>query len=122
MSEKQGSRVRPPFIHSETTREPVVAEESKGAAWPKQPLGAFDWKSAASLRAPENPGLKAEREWDSTEWADALAPVSDEARRVAEQLDTVSQKIRMGELSIHGKAPTQETAMVAALEALIRSR
>ena len=121
MSDK--SKVRPPFLHTDNPPPAPVAPEQKLDNWPKQQLGGFDWKSAASLRAPEKPGEKAERAWDTTEWEDPAAPpVSDEARRVAEQIDSVVSKIRKGELSIDGKAPTPETAMAAALEALIRAK
>ncbi|MBA3655850.1 MAG: hypothetical protein H0W69_00690 [Gemmatimonadaceae bacterium] len=107
-------------MHSEESA-PAQIEEAKAPVWVKQELVEFDWKSAASLRAPEKKGLRAERAWETTEWDDPLNPVSQEARRVAEQLDGVAQKIRKGELSVDGKAPTPETAMVAALEALIRA-
>jgi hypothetical protein len=115
------TKVRPPFVHTEKDSDPAPVAERKTESWPRQQLGAFDWKSAASLRAPTKPGEKALRAWDATEW-DAPAQVSEEARRVAEQIDSVVQRIRKGELSIDGKAPTPETAMAAALEALIRSR
>jgi hypothetical protein len=121
MSEKPKIKVHPPFLHSDAAVEPPAAE-APGDTWPKQRLGEFDWKSAASLRAPKNPVEKGERAWESTEWSDPVSKVSEEARRVAEQLDAVAQKIRKGELSVNGKAPTPETAMAAALEALIRAK
>lgn len=119
MSER--AKVRPPFVHTEQSREPAPIAERKPESWPRQQLGAFDWKSAASLRAPTQPGEKAARAWDATDW-DAPPQVSDEARRVAEQIDSVVQRILKGELNIDGKAPTPETAMAAALEALIRAK
>lgn len=121
MTEKVDVKLRPPFVHTQdkpaaaapqTVAPPTVAKE-----WRE-----FDWKSAASLRAPDKRETKGEREWDATEWNDSGKLVSDEARRVAEQLDGVVQKIRKGELSVEGRAPTPETAMVAALEALIRAK
>jgi hypothetical protein len=121
MSDRR-SKVHPPFVHDENSRKPAVVEEQKIDQWSRQQLGAFDWKSAASLRAPEKPREKAERVWDATDWEDPRTSVSSEARRVAEQLDAVAQKIRNGELSVDGKAPTPETAMAAALEALIRAK
>ncbi len=123
MTEKTESKIRPPFLHSDTPA-PATAQsmESKPTDWNKQQWRAFDWKSAASLRAPQKVGGEAEREWQSTEWGDPAHPASSEAHRVAEQLDSVAQKIRNGELSIDGKAPTPETAMVAALEALIKAK
>ena len=120
MSDK--AKVRPPFVHSERAQDPVAAEEAVTKAWKAGKLGEFDWKSAASLRAARNPGEKAERAWESTEWSDPSKQISEEARRVAEQLDSVAQKIRKGELSVNGKAPTPETAMAAALEALIKAK
>lgn len=111
--------MRPPFVHTDHPPLAPETQEPKSAAWGKQEWREFDWKSAASLRAPEKVAVKSQREWDSTEWA--MNPVSQEARRVAEQLDGVAQKIRKGELSVDGNTPTPETAMVAALEALIRA-
>lgn len=122
MSEKPKARVQQPFVHSDKPRDPVAAEESGTRGWNIGKLGAFDWKSAASLRAPRDPAEKAKLAWDSTEWAQPASQISEEARRVAEQLDSVAQKIRKGELSVNGKAPTPETAMAAALEALIRAK
>jgi hypothetical protein len=122
MEEKPKAKVRPPFVHSDKPREPVAAEESGTRGWNSGKLGAFDWKSAASLRAPRNPAEKAERAWAATEWTESASQISEEAKRVAEQLDSVAQKIRKGELSVNGKAPTPETAMAAALEALIRAK
>jgi hypothetical protein len=122
MSEKPKAKLQSPFVHSERPPKPVTTEEPKKEAWPKQQLGAFDWKSAASLRAPKDAGVKAERDWETTDWNEQLPPVSNDARRVAEQIDAVAQKIRKGELSVNGKAPSPETAMAAALEALIRSK
>ncbi len=123
MTEKSGSKLSPPFVHSDT---PAPADapvaETRSTEWTRQEWRAFDWKSAASLRAPENAAVRAEREWQATEWDSHVKPVSGEAQRVAEQLDSVAQKIRSGELSIDGKAPTPETAMVAALEALIKAK
>ena len=122
MSDKPKPKVRPPFVHTETPQEPAAAVEHVAAAWKTPKLGAFDWKSAASLRAPRNPAEKAERAWEATEWSELPSQISEEARCVAEQLDSVAQRIRKGELSVNGKAPTPETAMAAALEALIRAK
>ena len=122
MSEKPKVRLQQPFVHSDKPREPVAAEESRTRSWNTGKLAAFDWKSAASLRAPRDAAQKAELAWASTEWVDPASQISEEARRVAEQLDSVAQKIRKGELSVKGKAPTPETAMAAALEALIRAK
>lgn len=120
MSDK--AKVRPPFVHSEKPQEPVAAEEAVAKAWKGGKLGEFDWKSAASLRAARNPAEKAERAWETTEWSDPSGQISADARRVAEQLDSVAQRIRKGELSVDGRAPTPETAMAAALEALIKAK
>lgn len=120
MTDRTESKLRPPFVHSAESA-PAQREEANAPVWVKRELGEFDWKSAASLRAPEKKGVKAERAWETTEWDDPLSPVSQEAHRVAEQLDAVAQKIRKGELRVDGKAQTPETAMVAALEALIRA-
>ena len=121
MTEKMEPKIRPPFLHNDSPAAATTPSEgSKLTDWNKQEWRAFDWKSAASLRAPEKVG--AEREWEATDWDDPAHPASTEARRVAEQLDSVAQKIRNGELSINGKAPTPETAMVAALEALIKAK
>lgn len=122
MSEKPKSSVRPPFLHSESELPPALAEETKPEGWLKQQLRAFDWKSAASLRAPQTPTVKADHGWNSTEWDDIPNPVGDDAQKVAEQLHAVAQKIRNGELSVSGRTPTPETAMAAALEALIRAK
>lgn len=114
-------KVRPPFVHSDQLREPDVALPLKASTWTRQQLQAFDWKSAASLRAPVKGEPKAAREWDSTEWGE-LPTVSDEAKRIAEQLNEVATRIRNGEIAVDGRAPTPETAMAAALEALIKAR
>ncbi len=87
MPDKPKSKLNPPFLHGDVVREPVAAEEPRSVEWAGKQLGAFDWKSAASLRASDKPGLKAERAWDLTDWVDPLSPVSDEARRVAAALE-----------------------------------
>lgn len=115
-------KIRPPFIHTDAPAPATSAADESVGDWSKQAWRAFDWKSAASLRAPKKVVLTAEREWENTEWDDAGKPVTGDAQRVAEQLASVAQKIRNGELSIDGKAPTPETAMVAALEALIKAQ
>lgn len=115
-------KVRPPFLHSEQQRELDIVSPAKPSAWTKQQLQAFDWKSAASLRARAEVEPKSDRDWDSTEWGDLPGSVSDEAKRIAEQLNEVATKIRNGEIAVDGKAPTPETAMAAALEALIKAR
>ncbi len=122
MSGRVLSGLRPPFVHKEPGDAPVRTPEAKGDAMPQKDWRAFDWKSVASLRAPENPLAKSEGEWDATDWDDPLHPVSQEARSVAEQLDQVAQRIRRGELNVVGRALTPETAIAAALEALIRAK
>lgn len=114
--------VKPPFVHSENAPSAAPAPERTTDPWSRQQLAEFDWKSAASLRAPEKSATKAQLAWEGTDWGEAKDAVSPEARRVAEQLDSVAQKIRAGELSVEGKTPTPETAMAAALEALLRAK
>lgn len=114
--------VRPPFVHTDQQRELETVSPPKPSAWTRQQLQAFDWKSAASLRAPSKVEPGSEHEWESTEWGELPSSVSDEARRIAEQLDQVATKIRNGEIAVDGQAPTPETAVAAALEALIKAR
>lgn len=115
--------LRPPFLHSDAPAPAASEEQSpKTSSGPADARAKFDWKSAASLRAPEKIVSKAEREWDSTEWDDSVKPVSAEAQQVAQQLDRVAQKIRSGDLPVDGRASTPETAVVAALEALIKAK
>ena len=121
MTDKK-SKVHPPFVHDDSPRKPVTVTETKVDSWARKQLVAFDWKSAASLRAPDKPGQRAEQAWDATDWDDPAAAVSDNARRIAEQINAVAEKIRKGELSVDGKTPTPETAMAAGLEALIRAK
>lgn len=138
-------RISPPFFHGVSPVLPKAVPPADTDEWAGQQWRSFDWRSAASLRAPAHPLQNADLVWESTVWerdvtdqgkvsdsgekqgkgsAQVTAPsISPAAENVAQQLDEIAQRLRGGELSVEGHTPlTPETAMVAALEALIRSQ
>jgi hypothetical protein len=123
MRSEKGKKLPPPFVHSDETPEPPSTSPAKPAESTKQDWRGFDWRSVASLRAPVEPGATADHAWDTTQWEERAKSLSPDARKIAEQIDNVAQRIRRGELSVQATSPENtEVAMAAALEALIRSR
>jgi hypothetical protein len=128
-------------MHSDAEFAEVQPDDSEidGEGWASAEWQAYDWSSLASLGA-RSDRVAADRSWGSTEWdsrgtvavsqsdgpsraASGSSVIAPTAHEVAQALDGIARRIRLGEVVIdasHGMSP--EAAMAAALAILLRMR